>query len=169
MNVEENQILKYINTEGFITVTKETPKNEQDFIRKLKAFGILQVSPKNNYQYNPSSVFYKHYDSLLDWEGKIEEYQFENKSPSSIVNNFNGATITQFNQNSNQISFEQINNPVFIEALNQELSKEQLEIIKELVHNKSDKKTIMQTLGGFGKDILSNIIANVLTNPSLYS
>lgn len=167
MNVEENQIVKYINTEGFITVTKDTPKNEQDFIRKLKAFGILQVSPKNNYQYNPSSVFYKHYDSLLVWEGKIEEYQFENKSPSSIVNNFNGATFTQFNQHSNQISFEQIN-PVFIEALNQELSKEQLAIIKELFLNNSDKKTIIQTLGSFGKDILSNIIANVITNPNQY-
>jgi hypothetical protein len=84
MNIEENGILEYINTEGFVSVTKDTPRNEQDFIRKLKAFGILQVSPKNNYQYNPSSVFYKHYDSLLVWEGKIEEYDFENKSCSFL-------------------------------------------------------------------------------------
>jgi hypothetical protein len=48
------------------------------------------------------------------------------------------------------------------------LSEEQLEIIKELVQSKSDKKTIIQTIGGFGKDILSNIIANVLMNPNLY-
>jgi hypothetical protein len=169
MNIEENGILEYINTEGFVSVTKDTTKNEQDFIRKLKAFGILQVSPKNNYQYNPSSVFYKHYDSLLVWEGKIEEYDFENKSTSSIVNNFNGTTITQFNQNSNQISFEQINNPVFIEAIKQELSDDQYKILEELIKNKSDKKTIVQTLGSFGKDVITNIIANILTNPSLYN
>lgn len=41
MNAKENEILEYINTEGFVSVTKDTPKNEQDFIRKLKAFGLL--------------------------------------------------------------------------------------------------------------------------------
>lgn len=168
MDAQENQILEYINNEGFVSVTKDTPSYEQDFIRKLKAFGLLN-NHKNIYQYSPTSIFYKHYNSLLVWRGKIEEYQFEDKSPTSIVNNFSVNTISQFNQNSNQISFEQINNPVFTEALKHELSEEQLEIIKELVHNKLDKKTIIQTLGGFGKDILSNIIANVLTNPSLYS
>lgn len=168
MDAQENQILEYINNEGFVSVTKDTSSYEQDFIRKLKAFGLLN-NHKNIHQYSPTSIFYKHYNSLLVWGGKIEEYQFEDKPPTSIVNNFNVNTISQFNQNSNQISFEQINNPVFTEALKHELSEEQLEIIKELVHNKSDKKTIIQTLGGFGKDILSNIIANVLTNPSLYS
>lgn len=167
MDAKENQILEYVNNEGFISVTKDTPTAELTFIRKLKAFGVLDN--KNNHQYNPTAVFYKHYNSLLLWEGKIEEYQFEDKSASSIVNNFNVNTISQFNQNSNRISFEQINSPVFTEALKNELSEEQLEIIKELVQSKSDKKTIIQTIGGFGKDILSNIIANVLTNPSLYS
>ena len=165
---KKNQILEYINNEGFISVTKDTPSDEQDFIRKLKAFGVLDNN-KNKHQYNPTSIFYKHYNSLLVWEGKIEEYQFEDKTVGSIVNNFTGNTISQFNQNSNQVSFEQINNPVFTEALKHELSEEQLEIIKGLVQSKSDKKTIIQTIGGFGKDILSNIIANVLTNPSLYS
>lgn len=169
MDAKENQILDYINYEGFVSVTKDSPKDDQVFIRKLKAFGLLQVSTTYIHQYNPTSIFYKHYNSLLVWEGKIEEYQFEDKSVSTIVNNFTGNTISQFNQNSNQISFEQINNPIFIEALKHELNEEQLEIIKELVQNKSDKKTIIQTLGNFGKDILSNIIANVLTNPNLYS
>lgn len=168
MDAKKNQILEYINNEGFISVTKDTPSDEQDFIRKLKAFGVLDNN-KNKHQYNPTSIFYKHYNSLLVWEGKIEEYQFEDKTVGSIVNNFTGNTISQFNQNSNQVSFEQINNPVFTEALKHELSEEQLEIIKGLVQSKSDKKTIIQTIGGFGKDILSNIIANVLTNPSLYS
>lgn len=167
MDAKENQILEYINNEGFVSVTKDSPADEQAFIRKLKAFGLLD-NHKNIHQYIPTSIFYKHYNSLLIWEGKIEEYQFEDKSATSIVNNFNVNTISQFNQNSNQISFEQINNPVFTEALKHELSEEQLEIIKGLVQSKSDKKTIIQTIGGFGKDILSNIIANVLTNPSLY-
>ena len=168
MDAKENQILEHINNNGFVSVTKDSPADEQAFVRKLKAFGVLD-NHKNIHQYNPTSIFYKHYNFLLVWEGKIEEYQFEDKSATSIVNNFNVNTISQFNQNSNQISFEQINNPVFTEALKHELSEEQLEIIKELVQNKSDKKTIIQTIGGFGKDILSNIIANVLTNPNLYS
>lgn len=168
MDVKENQILEYINNEGFISVTKDSPNDEQAFIRKLKAFGVLD-NHKNIHQYSPTSIFYKHYNSLLVWEGKIEAFPFEEKSATPIVNNFNVNTISQFNQNSNQISFEQINNPVFTEALKHELREEQLEIIKELVQSKSDKKTIIQTIGGFGKDVLSNIIANVLTNPSLYS
>ena len=167
MDAKENKTLEYINNEGFVSVTKDSPADEQTFIRKLKAFGLLD-NHKNIHQYNPTSIFYKHYNSLLVWEGKIEEYQFEDKPVTSTVNNFNVNTISQFNQNSNQISFEQINNPVFTEALKHELSEEQLEIIKGLVQSKSDKKTIIQTIGGFGKDILSNIIANVLTNPSLY-
>ncbi|GAA3758886.1 hypothetical protein [Flavobacterium ginsengiterrae] len=168
MDIKENQILEYINNDGFVSVTKDSPDDEQAFVRKLKAFGVLD-NHKSIHQYNPTSIFYKHYNSLLAWKGKIEEYQFEDKSATSIVNNFNVNTISQFNQNSHQISFEQINNTVFTEALKHELSEEQLEIIKELVQSKSDKKTIIQTIGGFGKDILSNIIANVLTNPSLYS
>lgn len=168
MDAKENQILEYINNEGFISVTKDTPSDEQDFIRKLKAFGVLDNN-KNKHQYNPTSIFYKHYNSLLTWEGKIEEYQFEDKLVKPIINNFTGNTISQFNQNPNQVSFEQINNSIFVEALKHELNEEQLEKIKKLVQNKSDKKTIMQTLGGFGKDILSNIIANVLTNPNLYN
>ncbi|WP_291103982.1 MULTISPECIES: hypothetical protein [unclassified Flavobacterium] len=168
MNAKENEILEYINTEGFVSVTKDTPKNEQDFIRKLKAFGLL-VSTKNTYQHSPSSVFYKHYNSLLVWEGKIEEYQFEDKLTNSIVNNFTGSTISQFNQNSKKISFEQINNPVFIEAIKQELSDDQYKILEELIKKKSDKKTIVQTLGSFGKDVITNIIANILTNPNLYN
>lgn len=168
MDAKENQILNYINNEGFVSVTKDSPNDEQAFVRKLKAFGVLDNN-RNNHQYNPTAVFYKHYSSLLVWEGQIEQYQFEDKSATSIVNNFNVNTISQFNQNSNQISFEQINNPVFTDALKHELSEEQLEIIKELVQSKSDKKNIIQTIGGFGKDVLSNIIANVLTNPGLYS
>jgi hypothetical protein len=168
MNATENEILEFINTEGFASVTKDTPKNEQDFIRKLNAFGLL-ISPKNNYQYSPSSVFYKHYGSLLVWEGKIEEYQFEGKSTNSIVNNFTGNTISQFNQNSKKISFEQINNPIFIEAIKQELSDDQYKILEELIKKKSSKKTIVQTLGGFGMDVITNIIANILTNPNLYN
>lgn len=168
MDAKENQILEYINNEGFVSVTKDSPSNEQAFIRKLNAFGLLD-NRKNINQYNPTSIFFKHYNPLLVWDGKIEEYQFEDKSANSIVNNFNVNTISQFNQNSNQISFEQINNPVFTEALKRELSEEQLEIIKGLVQNKSDKKTIIQTLGGFGKDVITNIIANILTNPSLYN
>ena len=168
MNTKENEILKYINIEGFTSVTKETPKSEQDFIRKLKAFGLL-VNIKNNYQYSPSSIFYRHYNSLLIWDGKIEEYQFEDKLTSSIVNNFTGNTISQFNQNSHKINFEQINNPVFIEAIKQELKDDQFKKIQELINNKSDKKTIVQTLGSFGMDVITNIIANILTNPNLYN
>lgn len=168
MNATENEILEYINTNGFISVTKDTPKNELDFIRKLKAFELI-VNPKNNYQFSPTSVFYKNYHSLIVWEGKIEEYQFEDKSSSTIVNNFTGNTITQFNQNSKNISFEQINNPVFVEAIKQELNEDQFKLLEELIKKKSDKKTIVQTLGSFGKDVITNIIANILTNPNLYN
>lgn len=168
MNTKENEILEYINIEGFTSITKETPKSEQDFIRKLKAFGLL-FNTKNNCQYSPSSLFYRHYDSLLIWDGKIEEYQFEDKLTSSIVNNFTGNTISQFNQNSQKISFEQINNPIFIEAIKQELNDDQFKKIQELINNKSDKKTIVQTLGSFGMDVITNIIANILTNPNLYN
>lgn len=168
MSSIENEILEYINSEGIVSVTKSSLQEEQAFIRKLIAFGLAEET-KNRCQYKPTSLFYKHYDSLLIWKGKIEEYQFEDKPTNSIVNNFTGNTISQFNQDSHGISFEQINNPIFIEAIKQELSNEQFNVLKELIRNKSDKKTIVEKLGSFGKDVITNIVANIITNPSLYS
>ncbi|CAA9198268.1 hypothetical protein FLA105534_02044 [Flavobacterium bizetiae] len=56
MDVKENQILEYINSEGFVSVTKDSPADEQAFIRKLKAFGLLD-NHKNIHQYHPTSIF----------------------------------------------------------------------------------------------------------------
>ena len=61
----------------------------------------------------------------------------------------------------------------FLCALHEELSNKQIRELKEVSGNETmnteeKKESILEKIKGFGKDTLSNIIANVLTNPSVW-
>ena len=74
----------------------------------------------------------------------------------------------------NQTQSQSVLVAIFVEALHEELSRKQIREIKEIAENKNltseDKKSsILNKIKDFGVDTLSNIVANVLTNPAIWS
>ena len=63
---------------------------------------------------------------------------------------------------------------VIIESVQEGLNPDQFKELKDIIYSEAlvgdqKKKTIIEKLKSFGGDIASNILANILTNPTLYS
>lgn len=89
----------------------------------------------------------------------------EKKEVSKASNGIN-INLTQ-NQSQNQ----SVN--VIIEALKNELTGKQLKEIQEILNEQNNdtqegkKSKVISKLKSFGSDVLSNIVANIITNPSI--
>lgn len=62
---------------------------------------------------------------------------------------------------------------IFIEAIKDEITGKQLKELKEIMKDfdkepKKAKTAVLEKLKGLGSDVLSNIVSNILTNPSIY-
>lgn len=75
--------------------------------------------------------------------------------------------------NQNQQQNQSIRLNVILEALQNELNGRQLTEIQEIIENEEPaeekKKSIISKLTSFGSGLASNVLANILTNPGLYS
>lgn len=63
---------------------------------------------------------------------------------------------------------------MFVDALHEELSRKQIREVKEIAENtnlthEEKKSSILNKIKDFGIDTLSNIVANVLTNPAIWN
>ena len=77
-------------------------------------------------------------------------------------------------QNNTQNNAQQVILNVFIEAIKDEIKGKELKELKEIMKNyeknpEETKSTLLEKIKGFGKDVLSNIMANIITNPDFYS
>lgn len=76
-------------------------------------------------------------------------------------------------QSQSQNQNQSINIDIVLKLLKQELKDEQFKDIEDIVNGGDDigmkKGKIIDKLKNFGSDVATNIIANILTNPSLYS
>src|SRR5690606_36010560 len=81
-------------------------------------------------------------------------------------------TVNQ-SQNQTQSQKQTVNIDIIIKALQEELTGKQLSEIQQIIDEEEKPETkqnrIVEKLKSFGKDIASNVIANILTNPALYS
>jgi len=73
----------------------------------------------------------------------------------------------------NQSQSKNVMLKVFVEALHEELSGKQIRELKSVAEdenlNEEEKKsTILDKIKEFGKDTLASIVANVLTNPTIW-
>lgn len=89
----------------------------------------------------------------------LAEKDFKIDKSIKINNTLNQTQVVEFN--------------LFVEIIKDELTGRQIKEIKDIVEDESNqevKKTkIIEKLKSFGGDILSNIIANIITNPNIYS
>lgn len=88
--------------------------------------------------------------------------------PTKYRNN-NGVNISV---NQSQSQNQTVNVNIIWESIKNELSREQLKEVEEIIDDDdetgSKKKRIFEKLKSFGTDVASNIIAGILTNPTIY-
>lgn len=102
-------------------------------------------------------------------DGLIKEInRFGLPELSTKTENGLNINITQSQNQETKVSIS-----LLIESIQDELKGSQLKELQEVISNEKldreeKKNTIISKLKGFGGDIASNILANVLTNPSLF-
>lgn len=162
-------VLNKLKNEIPVVRTKETTNAEDKAIEKLLAFDIISQS---RYQVKLTSKGYKFIDELINTDKSLEDFNFSEPIAMSITNNFNQGTIGQVNQNTTNSVLEKMNVKVVVESLKEELSKEQLAEIQNIIEiykkPAEQKIKMIEKLRSFGLDVVSNVVAGILTNPSLY-
>lgn len=78
------------------------------------------------------------------------------------------------NTNINNSNIQSMVIDIFIEAIKDDLTGRQIKELKQIVEEENDdiekaKPKLIEKLMSFGKDVASNIVANLLTNPSIWN
>jgi hypothetical protein len=112
-------------------------------------------------------------DSHLKILGILKAVRLLPNEPEKISNNMNGSS-NQINITNNQNVSQQMTINLFMEAIKDEITGRDLKALKEILkdYEKEPEKTkvkLLEKIKGFGGDVLSNIVANILTNPAIYS
>ena len=102
----------------------------------------------------------------------IKEFPYEPKNEVK-EKSLDGITINN-TQNNTQNNAQQVILNVFIEAIKDEITGKELKELKEIMKNyeknpEETNSTLLEKIKGFSKDVLSNIMANIITNPDFYS
>lgn len=120
---------------------------------------------------NPDNIPSLKQQAFALFEGlckEIERFDVPMKNDSKENQNFH------FNIVQSQSQQTKINLSFLIESIQEELKGSQLKELQTIIDDKmiepqKKKVKIFETLKKFGSDVASNIVANILTNPSLYS
>lgn len=87
----------------------------------------------------------------------------EEKTSTNNINITNNQTVSQ-----------QLTLNLFLDAVKDELTGKDFKALKEIMKNyenepEETKSKLIEKIKGFGGDVLSNIVANILTNPTIYN
>lgn len=87
----------------------------------------------------------------------------EEKTSTNNINITNNQTVSQ-----------QLTLNLFLDAIKDELTGKDFKALKEIMKDyenepEKTKSTLIEKIKGFGGDVLSNIVANILTNPTIYN
>ena len=141
--------------ENWISLVKRFIRNEdeKEFDKMIEIFE--DIDPKNH-------------TKILATLRAIKE--IPNKSKKEVIKQEKGIHIN-ITQSQNQQTNVSIN--LIIEAFQDELNGNQRKEIQTIIDDKElepekKKSKIVETLKKFGGDIASNILANILTNPSFF-
>lgn len=167
METIQTKLLKLLKEKKRLSTTKENTADELDTVQKLEAFGMVVENRK--FSFKPTSRFYKYGQKIIDSQTPVEEFDFEEKEEAintNVFNNTYNGNIGQVNQGNIKFNIDEINIDIIKSAL-EKLEPDQKDKLNEAL-NKKDKKEILTTLKSFGKDVLGNIVANIVTNPGLF-
>jgi len=167
METTQTKLLKIIQEKKRLSTSKENTADELDTVQKLEAFDMVVENRK--YSYKPTSRFYKYAQTIIESQTPVEEFDFKEKEEAvntNVFNNTYNGGIGQINQGNINFNIDEINIDIIKSAL-VKLEPDQKDKLNEAL-NKKDKKEILSTLKSFGKDVLGNIVANIVTNPGLF-
>lgn len=149
------------NTKRFLNIHFRNDKFIEQFENLGK--GVYALTPK--IQQKLLAIL----EAFLNHPTIIEKTKINNPTNGININNNITNTNTQSQQQSQQQSID-----ILIKALEEELSVSQLKEIKQLVREENGdlekaKPKVIEKLKSFGEGLISNILANIITNPSIWS
>jgi hypothetical protein len=105
-------------------------------------------------------------EAFRDMPSIIQKPTSKSKSGQSTVVNVHQ------NQQQEQSQSQEIAIHIFLEAIKDELKGKQLKEIKAIITEEPEpekaKSKVIEKLKSFGENVLSNIVANVITNPTIW-
>lgn len=126
------------------------------FVEAANSFDKLHYTPK--YLKEMVGILI----SCKEIPNNIKQKENVRQTPSSAVT---------VNINQSQTQNQEIN--IFIDAISDELTGKQYKELKSIAQEESNpdtsKQKIVEKLRSFGSDVLSNIVANIITNPSIWN
>lgn len=153
------------------TYYKSTKDSEyQTWIANIRRFLKLNYSEDlNEFNQLTENIWPSDHDKII---GILEAIQRLPQQPKETKKEA-GISITN-NLSQSQTQSQEVAINIFIESIEEHLSMKQFKEIKEIVAEHQDKpeeakSKIMDKLKSFGGDVLSNIVANIITNPAIYS
>lgn len=158
----------------FFTIYKS--RKEEDYKKWLQSIKRLvdTMFPSSIERLNPyeNKISPENHLEILGILQGIKEFPYEPENEIKGKSS-DGITINN-NQNNTQNNTQQIILNIFIDAIRDEITGKELKELKEIMKNyeknpEETKSTLLEKIKGFGKDVLSNIMANIITNPDFYS
>ena len=154
---EEEYLLWLAKTQRFLEITFPNDKHVLEF---------LEVS--NNQELSPTQqkVIVVILKAFLEYPTVV---------PNKLEQKHNSITIQNTNTNAQSQSQKQsLAIHLFIEAIKDDLTGRQIKELKEIVAKENNdlqkaRPNILAKLKEFGVDILSNVVANILTNPTIWT
>lgn len=162
----QTKFLKKVRKEERVFLTKENSTEELKIINRLLALNLLEKDRK--FSARPTERFYKYSKQLIETQIPVEEFNFEEINPTvnNTYNNTIHGNVGQLNQGDGHYNIENINIEIIKNALEQ-LEPQQRKELNEAL-NKKDNKAIFEKLKSFGSDVLTNVVASIITNPGLF-
>ncbi len=104
-------------------------------------------------------------EAFRDMPTIIQKSDDKNHKPETVVN-------VHQNQHVVQTQSQEIAINIFLESIKDELTGKQFKELKTIVSEEPEpekaKSKVIEKLKSFGEDVLTNIVANVITNPSIW-
>ena len=162
----EKSIIEKWNSGLMIIYESERKQDYEDWLSSVKRLIKTKYpSELNDFEKINTGITPEIHIKILGLLSSLKRFPEEpvkdisNESKISITNN-------QTQNNSQEISLN-----IFNEAIKDEITGKQLkEILAGFKEDPEKTKSILlEKIKGFGSDVLSNIVANIVTNPSVYS
>lgn len=149
------------------TLKRVVPHNETIF-KNLESISITSAFGGDYTNLGKENALVLLQNLIIDIKRFGLEKPVKNDTNSNKIN----VNVTQQNSQ-NQSTTVSINIDFVIDVLKGELRTSEIEEIKEILESniepKEKKKNFIEKIKSFGNDVASNILANILTNPEIYS
>lgn len=158
---------RYYDKDSTFVKSTQNLKSYIGVLQKIKKDSHLMLSPRCN-------IHDITIDTLAVMNAAIDEVKAIGLPEGGVEMSSKDITITNtLSQNQSQNQEQTIIEQLFLEAIKDELNgkqrKELLAIVEETKDPNKARKSILAKLKEFGIDVSASIVANILTNPQIWS